>query len=507
MATLLVVATTFQATYAGNLFAADFTLKANSSTVHWGFYSKLLTPKLTVPSGAIVDVEMLSHHSGDDYDKMVKGDAGMESIFAFPSGNTPATQMRGFTGGGDGVHILTGPIYVTDAVPGDVIGVEILDLQPRPNAAGDTYGTNAGAWWGFDYGINGPSKPGLHDPNMPKQKEMTTIYKAIKNSNGKTIYAEPVYQFQYGKTPIVTDCVVGTNVNSSYSPGVGVPCVGGKQTWTGYQFPGLVTVHPTGNEDYTVNGNRFRIPVNMHIGSMGLAPSAVDYVDSIPPMPNGGNLDQRRFGVGATMYYPVKVAGGLLSMGDTHLAQGDSELDGTAIETSLNGRIQITLYKAASLPTKLKSLTFPLLENINEYVVHGFTYNDYLTELSYKQSGQPNLQNIYFLSDINKAMANAYVNMREFVMRFGYTESEARSLITLSVDFGITQVVDGNWGIHAILPKYVFDTSAAPAAYVSKTFCGTSTPLPAYATTYKSGSTRVQVMTALVVVIAAALML
>ncbi len=52
----------------------------------------------------------------------------------------------------------------------------------------------------------------------------------------------------------------------------------------------------------------------------------------------GGNVDDRRIGVGATMYYPVKVAGALLSMGDAHTAQGDSELDGTAIETSINGQ-------------------------------------------------------------------------------------------------------------------------------------------------------------------------
>lgn len=64
----------------------------------------------------------------------------------------------------------------------------------------------------------------------------------------------------------------------------------------------------------------------------------------------GGNIDNRRIGKGATMYYPVQVAGALLSLGDAHAAQGDSELDGTAVETSINARLKITLHKKASLP-------------------------------------------------------------------------------------------------------------------------------------------------------------
>ena len=63
-----------------------------------------------------------------------------------------------------------------------------------------------------------------------------------------------------------------------------------------------------------------KIPVNMHVGCMGLAPASHDVVDSIPPMPSGGNLDDKRIGVGTTMYYPVEVAGALLSMGDAHMA-------------------------------------------------------------------------------------------------------------------------------------------------------------------------------------------
>ena len=54
----------------------------------------------------------------------------------------------------------------------------------------------------------------------------------------------------------------------------------------------------------------------MHVGCMGLAPASHDVVDSIPPMPSGGNLDDKRIGVGMTMYYPVEVAGGAALCGN-----------------------------------------------------------------------------------------------------------------------------------------------------------------------------------------------
>lgn len=70
----------------------------------------------------------------------------------------------------------------------------------------------------------------------------------------------------------------------------------------------------------------------------------------------------------------VQVPGALLSMGDAHTAQGNSELDGTGIETSITGDFRLTLHKAGSLPAPVQDLAFPLLENDNEYVVQGLQY-------------------------------------------------------------------------------------------------------------------------------------
>jgi len=84
-------------------------------------------------------VEMATHHACDDWDRMIKGDKGMESIYVWNQKNKREPN-RGATGGGDGVHILTGPIYVNDAEPGDLLKVEILDLKPRKNKDGKTFG-------------------------------------------------------------------------------------------------------------------------------------------------------------------------------------------------------------------------------------------------------------------------------------------------------------------------------------------------------------------------------
>ena len=186
---------------------------------------------------------------------------------------------------------------------------------------------------------------------------------------------------------------------------------------------------------------------------MGVAPVETDYVDSIPPGYFGGNIDDWRIGKGGTMYYPVAVKGALLSAGDPHAAQGDSELAGTAIETSMTGVVQVILHKQNDLQdTVLQGLDYPLLETDTEWVVHGFSYPNYLEAL-----GEKAQSDIYAKSSIDNAMRDAFRKMRHFLMTAkGLTEDEAISLMSVSADFGITQVVDGNWGVHGVIEKRVF---------------------------------------------------
>jgi len=189
---------------------------------------------------------------------------------------------------------------------------------------------------------------------------------------------------------------------------------------------------------------------------VGLAPAEAELVDTVPPGYFGGNIDNWRIGKGATMFYPVAVPGGLLSIGDPHASQGDSELCGTAIECSLTGTFQLILHKKDKLTGSLTALNYPLLETQDEWVLHGFSFANYLEEL-----GPTAQQDIYKKSSIDLALRDAFRKMRSFLMTTkGLSEDEAVSLISVAVDFGVTQVVDGNWGIHAIIKKNLFSGTA-----------------------------------------------
>ena len=117
---------------------------ATDKTVHWGYFSKLLKPQVEVSSGDFVTIEALTHHANDDAERMVKGDAGAESVFYWDKQRkgvdrrgagpmTPTLFGRG-AGEGLGVHICTGPVAVREAEPGDILEVRIIDVKPRPCA-------------------------------------------------------------------------------------------------------------------------------------------------------------------------------------------------------------------------------------------------------------------------------------------------------------------------------------------------------------------------------------
>jgi hypothetical protein len=197
-----------------------FTLSLNKDTVHWGYFSQTLTPILTVNSGDTIEVEMATHHACDDWDKMIKGDAGLESIYTW-TGAGANEPYRGASGGGDGVHILTGPIFVSEAEVGDILKVEILDLKPRLNAEGRAFGSNAAAWWGFQARVNQTDGSAFDAGDFTKtassNDEFVTIYE-IFDEDGSG-YAVPSYQFEW---PVITD-PEGVERNYIAYPGTCVP--------------------------------------------------------------------------------------------------------------------------------------------------------------------------------------------------------------------------------------------------------------------------------------------
>ncbi|MDJ0701891.1 MAG: acetamidase/formamidase family protein [Leptolyngbyaceae cyanobacterium MO_188.B28] len=406
-------------------------LPANADTVHWGYFSQSLAPKLTVDSGDIITVETLTHHANDDAERMVTGDPGAESVFAWTSdakgvdrrgaGPIDASVFGRGAGEGFGVHILTGPIFINGAEPGDVLEVQILDVALRPSGnpqyRGKTFGSNAAAWWGYHY----------NDMiEEPKPREVITIYEV--DATGEENWAKAVYNYRW--------------VPQTDPYGVIHKTI---------DYPGVPVDHSTIDKNFEVLEN-VRVPIRPHFGVIGLAPKEADIIDSIPPGYFGGNIDDWRIGKGATMYYPVAVEGGLLSLGDPHAAQGDSELAGTAIETSLTGVIKVIVHKQADLAdTILEDLNYPLLETKDEYVVHGFSYANYLAEL-----GDTAQQDIYSKSSVDSAMRDAFRKMRHFLITTqDLSEDEAISLMSVAVDFGVTQVVDGNWGVHGVIAKNV----------------------------------------------------
>jgi acetamidase/formamidase len=217
----------------------------------------------------------------------------------------------------------------------------------------------------------------------------------------------------------------------------------------------------------------WKVPLRPHIGTLGVMPSNTEnYIDesaqgganSIPPSRFGGNVDDWRIGKGGTMFYTVEVPGAGIVVGDTHAAQGDAELAGTAMETSMTAKLKIILHKADSLPKKVVGLTFPLLETSDQYVIHGFAFSNYLDELADPstifQEG----------ASLDLAMADCFIKTRNWLMdTMDLIEEETIALMATAVDFGITQVVDGNWGVHADIDKWVFEEKETPYNYACTT--------------------------------------
>ena len=276
---------------------------------------------------------------------------------------------------GPGVHIMTGPIAVRGAEVGDTLMVRVLKTQPRLN-----YGSNIAAHWGY-----------LYDSF---KKERITIYKIDAEAN----LAEPAFAYDFKGRPI-------------------------------YDKPGFITApDPSARE---VIKTKIAIPMRPHFGVMGVAPQESGRINSIPPGAFGGNIDNWRNGAGATMYYPVFNPGANFYVGDTHMAQGDAELSGTAIEASMNAYLQIFVIKDFAI-------TNPIMETETHWITHGFN------------------------EDLNKAMRQSADQMLEFLQTKRHMSAdEAYSLISVAVDFSVTQVVDIRRGCHAALPKNVF----LPAPY------------------------------------------
>jgi acetamidase/formamidase len=169
------------------------------------------------------------------------------------------------------------------------------------------------------------------------------------------------------------------------------------------------------------------IPLKPFFGSMGVAPPpSHGRVSSNPPSIHAGNLDNKELIAGTTLFIPVHVPGALFEVGDGHAAQGDGEVDQTAIETSLRGKLQLIVRK----DMKLK---WPMGETPTHMITMG-------TDTSLTVATRVAVQEMvdYLSTSRNLSKTDAY------------------RLASIAADLRITQLVDGNVGVHMMVPKSIF---------------------------------------------------
>ncbi|WP_158970368.1 acetamidase/formamidase family protein [Chachezhania sediminis] len=306
---------------------ADHFLTSTPETVHWGWFDAHLQPVLTVDSGDTVTVEALS---------------GAPSNLPGPGFDVPRALLdiheraeRRMPG-----HLLTGPIAIRDALPGDVLEVRVIDVAPMVD-------------WGY------------------------TLFR---------------------------------------------PLAGGLPD----DFDTAEQIHP--QIDLFTNTARLpwgsKLDLKPFFGVMGVAPpEGWGPISTIQPRRNGGNLDNKELGAGATLFLPVHAPGALFSCGDGHGVQGDGEVCITAIETSLRGRFEFHLHKA-------RGWDFPRAETPTHLISMGMD------------------------EDLDTAAREALRRMIDWLCELSdLTRGQAYMFLSLIGDLRITQIVNGEKGCHMMLDK------------------------------------------------------
>ena len=178
------------------------------------------------------------------------------------------------------------------------------------------------------------------------------------------------------------------------------------------------------------------VPLKPFVGTIGLALSEAGQHSVVPPRRVGGNLDIRDNAVGTTLFLPVEVAGGLLSLGDTHAAQGDGEIAGTAIESPMEVAIKIDLLKGANLD-------FPRFETEGPVTRH-FDAEGYMATTGIGE-------------DLMQAARDAVSGMIDWLTATtGLGAVDAYMLCSVCGDLRISEIVDmPNWTVSFYFPKTV----------------------------------------------------
>jgi acetamidase/formamidase len=174
-------------------------------------------------------------------------------------------------------------------------------------------------------------------------------------------------------------------------------------------------------------GEEIRLRLRPFLGVMSVAPASPGHVTSAAPGSHGGNLDLKELVEGTTLYLPVFVPGALFSTGDAHALQGDGEVCVSALETAMKDAVLRFVVR------KDLSLERPMAETPSHWITMGFH------------------------PDLDEAARIAVRDAITWLAQSkGLERDAAYSLCSLAVDLRVTQLVDGDKGVHAMIPKAIF---------------------------------------------------
>ena len=308
---------------------ATHTLDPTPDTVHWGYLDAKLAPRLTINSGDTVVIDTVSGGRGEMAD--------VSHLRA--AHRTVIDQVKPLLG----PHILTGPIAVRGAEPGDTLEVKILKVELTED-------------WGWN--IIRPLRGALPEDFPHLSQRILPIDRQ-----------RMITQLPWGAT----------------------------------------------------------VPLQPFFGVMAVAPRPnYGAVSTVEPREFGGNIDNKEFVAGTSLFLPVFVPGANFSTGDGHAVQGDGEVCLSALETCLKGTFQLIVHK--------KPLAFPRAITPTHYIAMGFD------------------------PDLDDAAKQALRDMVAWLVELkGWSAEEAYVFCSLACDLHVTQVVDGNKGIHAMVKRSLLD--------------------------------------------------
>lgn len=181
-----------------------------------------------------------------------------------------------------------------------------------------------------------------------------------------------------------------------------------------------------------------RVPLKPFAGTIGVAPAEPGLHSVVPPRRVGGNLDIRDLAAGSVLYLPVEVAGALFSIGDTHAAQGDGEVCGTAIESPMSVSVKLDLLKQQALAMPRFSTPGPVTRHLD---MAGYEVTTGI--------GQ----------DLMQGARDALSGMIDLLCATrGLSATDAYLLCSVCGDLRISEIVDQpNWVVSFYFPRVVFD--------------------------------------------------